>query len=108
MTFAHLPVNHAFARTPKVAPKSRALAMSGTQIADARELRMRGEMGVLETPLVGSSYEVRKLPGRGVAAVRSHKWHVAARQGPKARGDATNYVQRVEGTPSSYPSLFTS
>lgn len=31
--------------------------------------------------------------------MRSHRWHVAARLGPQARDDATNYIQRVEETP---------
>ena len=45
--------------------------------------------GALETPTVGRSYEVWEL----------HKWHVAARLGPQVRGDATDYIQRLEQTP---------
>ena len=49
--------------------------------------------------MVGNSYEVRELPGRRIAAARSHKWNVAARLGPQARGDATEYLRQVEETP---------
>ena len=44
-----------------------------------------------------TSYEVWGLPGRRITIARSHKWNVAARLGPRARGDAANYIRKVEG-----------
>ena len=46
---------------------------------DAQEFRMCGENRAAETPLVGAPYEVWGLPERRITAVRSHKWHEAAR-----------------------------
>ena len=48
----------------------------------------------LETPLVGSPYEVRELLGRRITTIRSRKWHVAARMGAQ-----DNYIRRVGETP---------
>ena len=65
----------------------------------AQEFRMRRGTGALGTPRLGSCYELWELPERGTTNVRPHKWHVAARLGPHARGDATNYPQKVEENP---------
>ena len=99
VTYAHLPARHTSTRTPEVDPTSRALAASGNVVADAQEFRMCGGNWDLETPLVGSPYEVRELLGRRITTIRSRKWHVAARMGPQDRGGATNYIRRVGETP---------
>ena len=99
VTFAHLPVRHAFARTPKVDPTPRASAASGNLIVDARGLRVRGDNGGVETPFAGLSCEVRDRQERRIAAVRSHKRRAATRLGSQDRGGATNYIRRVGETP---------
>ena len=53
----------------------------------------------METPLAPTSYAAWELPERRITAVRSHEWLVAGRLGPQARGDATNYIQRVDVAP---------
>ena len=99
--FSDLPDGRTFARTPEVDPTSRALAAPGAQVADAQEFRMCGEMGALEPPFLGSSYEVWELPGRRIATVRSHKWHAAGQLGPQARSDLTNYLKKAGEAPSA-------
>ena len=87
MSSANLPTGHTFTRSPKDGPLSRALAASGTQIVDAKEFRMCGELGVLRALLACSLYEVREPPDRRIAPDRSQKCHVAAQLGPQARRD---------------------
>ena len=60
---------------------------------------MCGEAGALETPSVGTSYEVWELSFWRITTVPSQKWGVAARLGPQPRGGATNNLQKVEETP---------
>ena len=68
---------------------------------------MRGEMDVLKTPPAASPYKVRKPPERRTTTARPHKWHVAARLGPQARVDETNYRQTAADPPPAMrrPSL---
>ena len=61
---------------------------------------MCGETGALGTHLADSSNEVRVPQERRITPVRSHKWRVAARLDPQARGGATNFIQRAEETPA--------
>ena len=95
----HPADNHTFTRTPKVGPMARAPGASEAHFADAQGFRMCGDMGTLETPLVGSSYGVWELQERQVAIVRPRKWHMTARSGPQARCDATNYIEEGDETP---------
>ena len=84
---------------------SRALAAAGPSVVDETEIRMVGESGTLETPLATTSYEVWELPGRRIATIRFHKWHVAARVGAQACGNAANYIQRVIRHPPPSPAI---
>ena len=49
--------------------------------------------------------ELWELHGRQIAAGRPRAWRVAVRLGPDARGDASNYIQRVDDTPPAVPLL---
>ena len=72
-------------------------------MVDNTDFRMVGKKGALEAPLTSLNFEVWELPERRITAAGIHAWRVAARQGPNARGDASNYIQSVTETPRAIP-----
>ena len=63
----------------------------GATEASARDFRMLGGARELETPLLGTSSDVRRPPARTVQKGRHH-WRMGMRLGPLASGEGANYV----------------
>ena len=84
---ASLPARFAFTRAPELRGPS---LLREPRTWKRPNFGCVEKMGALRPPMASTPREVRGLPERRIPATRSHKWHVAARLGPMARGDATN------------------
>ena len=73
MMLASQPRGNAISRTSNVDPMSRPLLAAGAQIVDPEEFRTCAKNGAAETPQSDSPYEVRALPERPIARVRTHE-----------------------------------
>ena len=69
----NLSQQHTFTRMPNVAPMARALHAAGATMVDRATFRMRNEERSLETPLVGTPYEVLPLKEGRITTVHSRK-----------------------------------
>ena len=92
-------VRKAYIRTARKDHLPRALLDAGAAVVDKTDFRVVVGTGALEAPLTPLNFGVRELPAPRIAAARTHAWRVAVRQGPSARGDASNYIQNVTETP---------
>ena len=80
-------------------PMSLALAAVNARVVPQEDFRMcNGSMG-LETPLVGSDFEVWRIPKQTICTTRKHHWRVGIRVGDTPSGECTNWITKASQTP---------